>query len=666
MWKIGSAMGRRGCSSPSSTRSARNVSASVNLRAVRPTAAAASTLRAGVVDEHRALGRQPEAFQGELEDGRVGLDHPLDPGDQDVLEALQDAEPALRVREGLGRPVGQGDDPDAGLDQLGHDGPGARHHPGQRVVEVRPVAAGSPARQPGNARSAHARRRRTGSRASDRRFQPAKSIRSISGAIWSAGSTRRKAPTGSQVISTPPRSKITAGTRRPYPTGCHGHGPVSAGPPCRLQAAWQRLHPVADQPRPASPDFSGWNWVRPDRALLDGGHEPVAAVLGPGDPPLRRLGQRAHRRSCARSRTARPRPRRTARCPAGARTVFQPMCGSRSACSSSTRPGQIAAAVGPYAVLDAGLEQHLVPDADGQRRPARGPPLGDDLRPAHGDQSRHAGREGADARDHQTVGGQRRVRVGGHRRPRPRPARPPARPSAGCPTRSPGRRPTAHSSALGAGHALHPRVERDASRRARATALNWHSTMWCGSRPASSRDVQAEVGVEGQRLQHVPGQRPGVRARRRARRRSARTPGRPARRCARSTAARTRRPPPGRAPRPAAPARRRTGGCPALSPSAAPERLAEHDRGVLDRVVGVDVHVADRCDVEVDQRVPGQRGQHVVVEADAGGDRRTGRCRPGRGSRVTLDSDVVRSTVAVRFGSLIGLLASQHLGRARP
>ena len=50
------------------------------------------------------------------------------------------------------------------------------------------------------------------------------------------------------------------------------------------------------------------------------------------------------------------------------------------------------------------------------------------------------------------------------------------------------------------------------------------------------------------------------------------------------------------------------------------QRLAEHDRGVLDGVVGVDVGVALGLDRQVDQRVPGERVEHVVVEADAGGD----------------------------------------------
>ena len=56
----------------------------------------------------------------------------------------------------------------------------------------------------------------------------------------------------------------------------------------------------------------------PQRAVLDGGDEPVAAVLGPGHQRARGCGRwcaassRARRRS-ARSRTARPRCRRTAR-----------------------------------------------------------------------------------------------------------------------------------------------------------------------------------------------------------------------------------------------------------------------------------------------------------------------------------------------------------------
>ena len=55
-------------------------------------------------------------------------------------------------------------------------------------------------------------------------------------------------------------------------------------------------------------------------------------------------------------------------------------------------------------------------------------------------------------------------------------------------------------------------------------------------------------------------------------------------------------------------------------PKGLAQRLAEHDRGVLDDVVPVDVHVPAGLDVEVDQGVPGQRGEHVVVETDPGRD----------------------------------------------
>ena len=50
------------------------------------------------------------------------------------------------------------------------------------------------------------------------------------------------------------------------------------------------------------------------------------------------------------------------------------------------------------------------------------------------------------------------------------------------------------------------------------------------------------------------------------------------------------------------------------------QRLAEDDRGVLDRVVGIDVHVAGGLDLQVEGRVGAQGGEHVVVERDRGVD----------------------------------------------
>ena len=60
------------------------------------------------------------------------------------------------------------------------------------------------------------------------------------------------------------------------------------------------------------------------------------------------------------------------------------------------------------------------------------------------------------------------------------------------------------------------------------------------------------------------------------------------------------------------------------------ERRAQDERDVLDRVVLVDLEVAAGRHVEVEQAVVGERGEQVVVEADAGRDRAPAPTRPGR------------------------------------
>src|SRR5699024_8261892 len=50
------------------------------------------------------------------------------------------------------------------------------------------------------------------------------------------------------------------------------------------------------------------------------------------------------------------------------------------------------------------------------------------------------------------------------------------------------------------------------------------------------------------------------------------------------------------------------------------QRLAEHDRRVLDRVVGVDVGVTGRLHRQVEAGVGAQRREHVVEERHGGGD----------------------------------------------
>src|SRR5689334_9493688 len=50
------------------------------------------------------------------------------------------------------------------------------------------------------------------------------------------------------------------------------------------------------------------------------------------------------------------------------------------------------------------------------------------------------------------------------------------------------------------------------------------------------------------------------------------------------------------------------------------QRLPQHDRGVLDRVVGVELDVARGVHRQVEGAVLAERVQHVVEERDAGGD----------------------------------------------
>ena len=60
------------------------------------------------------------------------------------------------------------------------------------------------------------------------------------------------------------------------------------------------------------------------------------------------------------------------------------------------------------------------------------------------------------------------------------------------------------------------------------------------------------------------------------------------------------------------------------------QRLAERDADILDGVVRVDVQVALRLDLEVDHAVTGDLVEHVIEEADAGGELATCRCHRDR------------------------------------
>ena len=50
------------------------------------------------------------------------------------------------------------------------------------------------------------------------------------------------------------------------------------------------------------------------------------------------------------------------------------------------------------------------------------------------------------------------------------------------------------------------------------------------------------------------------------------------------------------------------------------QRLADGDANILDRVMGVDVQITSRLNVEVDQAMPRDLVEHVVEEGHAGGE----------------------------------------------
>ena len=338
---------------------------------------------------------------------------------------------------------------------------------------------------------------------------------------------------------------------------------------------------------------------RRQRAVLHRGDEPLTVVgrvtSGGGGGPARRPSRT---RTSGRSRTARRRGPRTA-----------PSRPAPSRCSSpcAARParGQLDHArplPSPWSTTPCSSPRRRAPAcrrrcrAPAGRRPPvpmiSGPPTAS---------SPAMQRRSADARHHQAVGGHARW-VGGDGDVGAGPLQralggaqvaravvehaPPA--------------PRSATGALGGRHASTAgRVDR-AARSARATALNCASTTWwCGPRPAAStrtcRVIRA-CGPATPRRAGSAGRRRPARSRRRA--------ARPARPVHARTAGRTGPPRPAPAPRPAARARRRTGGCRPCRPAprAAP---AQRERGVLHRVVRVDLQVAPGAHGQVEPAVLG-------------------------------------------------------------
>ena len=177
--------------------------------------------------------------------------------------------------------------------------------------------------------------------------------------------------------------------------------------------------PVAQQGAPASPDFSGWNWVAAEGPFSTAATKrspPCSAQVTSGARVrVRRSSPSRARRRSARSRTARPRRRRTATCRRPASTVFQPMCGTTGRLQPLDDARPLVAARGLDAVLDAALEEDLHADADAEHRSAAGQPPADHLVTADRPQAGHARGERADAGHDEPVGLLRRRAVGGQR-----------------------------------------------------------------------------------------------------------------------------------------------------------------------------------------------------------------------------------------------------------
>ena len=316
-------------------------------------------------------------------------------------------------------------------------------------------------------------------------------------ATATAPSTRRgpSRPRQRRAASTADADPRRPGAAHPAPAAVRTSGAPLTAPPASSSST------VA----PASPDFSGWNWVAHERTVLDARRR-TARRARPSVTRVRRgtVGDRVHSVSGVGVHEVEPLVRDAGeqqRARRGASTVFQPMCGRTGACSSldvrrATRRRPSVATPCSTPRSNSTCMPTQMPSTG--RPPASRAPT-DGRRPST------AARPAMHAANAPTPGTTRpsassaasrsavTVDVGADALERA------LRPSAGCPTRSRGRRRDgrahrrAHASRAGQ-RALGRRARRrtrgssaTASRSARATALNCASTTWCALRPASTR-----------------------------------------------------------------------------------------------------------------------------------------------------------------------------------
>ena len=247
---------------------------------------------------------------------------------------------------------------------------------------------------------------------------------------------------------------------------------------------------------PASPHFSGWNWVACQRAVSTAARNgrrcsPRSAAL-PGNPP-----SRSPRRS-ARSRTACVGSSPSKNAPPGAASsTFQPMCGRTGASSRPTTPGHSRSPFGRHAALDAPRETGSACRRRCRARTPGGEPVVDDsCRPVPRSPVHQASKAPTPGTT-QPVGAfgasrRRSTRPVGARRSR-RVGR-----TGGFPSRSPERRRTSLSQgAFGRRDAGDSWIELDRlPERPREGLVLGLGGMWCGSRPASVRTCRARRALK--------------------------------------------------------------------------------------------------------------------------------------------------------------------------
>ena len=193
---------------------------------------------------------------------------------------------------------------------------------------------------------------------------------------------------------------------------------------------------------PASLDFSGWNWVAHNGPFSTAAtnRSPCTAQVTVGaanrPPP-----SASNRSSSVGVDEVEPLVRDAAE-----QDGLGLRCNGRPAHVRHDRsrqpvdnPRPLAEARRAHTVLVACLEHDLHPDADPEHGPAPGQTTVDHLVTAHPAQARHARREGSDARNHEPVGTEGGVEVGGQRRRRRRHVRARAPRNARCRSRSRGR-----------------------------------------------------------------------------------------------------------------------------------------------------------------------------------------------------------------------------------